>query len=96
MCHYQIENINQLDIFQQQMQEKLDELIKERQKCYMGRMKAKSVENKDKWSLLAKQFTPDIKKYRELIKTSERIRTRSFDPELEKQARKKIKSRDVR
>ena len=92
LCHYQIENIDQLDTFQQQMQEKLDELIKERQKCYKGRMKAKSVEEKYRWSHLAKQFTPDIKKYRELIKASERIRSRSFDPELEKQARKKIKN----
>lgn len=96
LCHYQIENIDQLNIFQQQMQQKLDKLIKERQKCYKGRMKAKSIEDKDKWSLLAKQFTPDIKKYRELIKASERIRSRSFDPELEKQVRKKIKNRDAR
>lgn len=59
-------------------------------------MKAKSVEDKDKWAPLAKQFTPDIKKYRELIKASERIRSRIFDSELEKQAHKKLKSRDAR
>ncbi|WRK54167.1 hypothetical protein SD457_03765 [Coprobacillaceae bacterium CR2/5/TPMF4] len=68
LCHYQIENIDQLDTFQQQMQEKLDELIKERQKCYKGRMKAKSVEEKYRWSHLAKQFTPISKNIESLSK----------------------------
>ena len=60
LYHNKIEDINQLDDYQQVKQNELDKLIKERKYCYYRRMKATSEEEKDEWSAKAKQFTPAI------------------------------------
>lgn len=91
-----IEDIVQLDSYQDQQQNELNKLLKERKDCYYQRQKSNTVEEKEQWSTTAKLFTPQIKKLRLEIKACDNIRNRSFDDELEKNAWKKMKQRETR
>lgn len=91
-----IEDIDQLNSYQQQKQDELNNLLKQRQGCYYQRQRAKTMDEKEEWSARAKLFTPDIKKLRLQIKACENIRNRSFDKDIERIAQKKIKQRDAR
>ena len=91
-----IEDIDQLNNYQQQKQDELNDLLKQRQGCYYQRQRAKTMVEKEEWSARAKLFTPDIKKLRLQIKACENIRNRSFDKDIERIAQKKIKQRDAR
>ena len=79
-----IEDIVQLDSYQDQQQNELNKLLKERKDCYYQRQKSNIMEEKEHWSATAKLFTPQIKKLRLEIKSCDNIRNRSFDDELEK------------
>lgn len=85
LAHNEIKDVNQLDDYKSKQQLKLDDLIKRRQKCYQGRMKATNQKDKEDWSTLAKQYTPEITKLRNEIKACERIRERSFIKEHEQE-----------
>lgn len=95
LAQNEIKDITQLDDYQSKQHLKLDDLIKQRQKCYQGRMKATNQKNKEDWSTLAKQYTPKITKLRNEIKACERIRNRSFikdkEQELSQLQQNKIK-----
>lgn len=91
-----IEDIVQLNNYQQQKQEELNDLLKQRQGCYYQRQRAKTMDEKEEWSARAKLFTSEIKKLRLQIKACENIRNRSFDKDIERIAQKKIKQRDAR
>lgn len=91
-----IEDINQLNSYQQQKQDELNDLLKQRQGCYYQRQRARTMDEKEEWSARAKLFTPEIKKLRLQIKACENIRNRSFDKDIERIAQKKIKQRDAR
>lgn len=91
-----IEDIDQLNSYQQQKQDELNNLLKQRQGCYYQRQRANTMDEKEEWSARAKLFTPDIKKLRLQIKACENIRNRSFDKDIERIAQKKIKQRDAR
>ena len=91
-----IEDIDQLNNYQQQKQDELNDLLKQRQGCYYQRQRAKTMDEKEEWSARAKLFTPEIKKLRLQIKACENIRNRSFDKDIERIAQKKIKQRDAR
>lgn len=92
--HNKIEDINQLDDYQQVKQNELDKLIYERQRCYYHQMKVTSEEEKEEWSAKAKQFTPAIKKLRMELKACDNIRNRSFKDDVERIAWKKIRQRE--
>lgn len=94
LYHNKIEDINQLDDYQQGKQNELDKLIYERQRCYYHRMKATSEEEKEEWPVQAKQFTPAIKKLRMEVKACDNIRNRSFKDDVERIAWKKIRQRE--
>ena len=94
LYHNKIEDINQLDDYQQVKQNELDKMIHERQRCYYHRMKATSEEEKEEWSAKAKQFTPAIKKLRMEVKACDNIRNRSFKDDVERIAWKKIRKRE--
>lgn len=91
-----IEDIDQLNSYQQQKQGELNNLLKQRQGCYYQRQRARTMDEKEEWSARAKLFTPEIKKLRLQIKVCENIRNRSFDKDIERIAQKKIKQRDAR
>ncbi|WP_156346907.1 relaxase/mobilization nuclease domain-containing protein [[Clostridium] innocuum] len=91
-----IEDIGQLNNYQQQKQDELNDLLKQRQGCYYQRQRARTMDEKEEWSARAKLFTPEIKKLRLQIKACENIRNRSFDKDIERIAQKKIKQRDAR
>ena len=91
LSHYKIKSIDELDAYQSINQKELDRLLYERKKCYYQRQHTNNPEEKEKWSKLAKEFTPDIKKYREQVKACQRIRERSFIKYREKEL--KIESR---
>ncbi|RGE90536.1 hypothetical protein DW660_15335 [Coprobacillus sp. AM23-9LB] len=91
-----IEDITQLDSYQENKQDELDYLIKQRQQCYYYRRKAKDEDEKEMWSAKAKEFTPQIKSLRFEIKSCKRIRERSIQKDIEKLAMKKIKQRESR
>lgn len=91
-----IEDINQLNSYQQRKQDELNDLLKQRQGCYYQRQRARTMDEKEEWSARAKLFTPEIKKLRLQIKACENIRNRSFDKDIERIAQKKIKQRDAR
>ncbi|WP_370805236.1 hypothetical protein [Faecalibacillus intestinalis] len=91
-----IEDITQLDFYQESKQDELDYLIKQRQQCYYYRRKAKDEDEKEMWSTKAKEFTPQIKSLRFEIKSCKRIRVRSIQKDIEKLAMKKIKQRESR
>lgn len=91
-----IEDIDQLNSYQQQKQAEFNDLLKQRQGCYYQRQRAKTMVEKEEWSARAKLFTPEIKKLRLQIKACENIRNRSFDKDIERIAQKKIKQRDAR
>lgn len=91
-----IEDIDQLNNYQQQKQEEPNDLLKQRQGCYYQRQRARTMDKKEEWSARAKLFTPGIKKLRLQIKACENIRNRSFDKEIERIAQKKIKQRYAR
>lgn len=91
-----IEDITQLDSYQENKQDELDYLIKQRQQCYYYRRKAKDENEKEMWATKAKEFTPQIKSLRFEIKSCKRIRDRSIQKDIEKLAMKKIKQRESR
>lgn len=91
-----VEDIDQLTSYQQQKQDELNDLLKQRQGCYHQRQRAIMMDEKEEWSARAKLFTPEIKKLRLQIKSCENIRNRSFDKGIERIAQKKIKQRDAR
>ena len=91
-----IEDIDQLNNYQQQKQDELNDLLKQRQCCYYQRQRARAMDEKEEWSARAKLFTPEIKKLRLQVKACENIRNRSFDKDIERIAQKKIKQRDAR
>ena len=57
-----IEDIDQLNNYQQQKQDELNDLLKQRQGCYYQRQRARAMDEKEEWSARAKLFTPEIKK----------------------------------
>ena len=91
-----IEDIDQLNNYQQQKQGELNDLLKQRQGCYYQRQRARTMDEKEEWSARAKLFTPEIKKLRLEIKSCDNIRKRSFDKDIERMAQKKIKQGDAR
>ena len=91
-----IEDITQLDSYQENKQDELDYLIKQRQQCYYYRRNSKDEDEKEMWSTKAKEFTPQIKSLRFEIKSCKRIRERSIQKDIEKLAMKKIKLRESR
>ena len=91
-----IEDIDQLNNYQQQKQDELNDLLKQRQGCYYQRQQSRTMDEKEEWSARAKLFTPEIKKLRLQIKACENIRNRSFEKDIERIAQKKIKQRDER
>ena len=91
-----IEDITQLDSYQENKQDELDYLIKQRQQCYYYRRKAKDEDEKEMPSTKAKEFTPQIKSLRFEIKSCKRIRERSIQKDIEKLAMKKIKHSEGR
>ena len=91
-----IEDITQLDSYQENKQDELDYLIKQRQQCYYYRRNSKDEDEKEMWSTKAKEFTPQIKSLRFEIKSCKRIRERSIQKDIEKLAMKKIKQRESR
>lgn len=91
-----IEDITQLDSYQENKQDELDYLIKQRQQCYYYRRKAKDEDEKEMPSTKAKEFTPQIKSLRFEIKSCKRIRERSIQKDIEKLAMKKIKQSEGR
>ena len=91
-----IEDIDQLNNYQQQKKDELNDLLKQRQGCYYQRQRAKTMVEKEEWSARAKLFTPDIKKLMLQINVCENIRNQSFDKDIERIAQKKTKQRDAR
>lgn len=91
-----VEDIDQLNNYQQQKQDEVNDLLKKRQGSYYQRLRARTIDEKEKWLARAKLFTPEIKKLRLQIKACENIRNRSFDKDIERIAQKKIKLRDAR
>ena len=79
-----IEDITQLDSYQENKQDELDYLIKQRQQCYYYRRNSKDEDEKEMWSTKAKEFTPQIKSLRFEIKSCKRIRERSIQKDIEK------------
>ena len=75
-----IEDITQLDSYQENKQDELDYLIKQRQQCYYYRRNSKDEDEKEMWS----------------TKACKRIRERSIQKDIEKLAMKKIKQRESR
>lgn len=53
-----IEDIDQLNNYQQQKQEEPNDLLKQRQGCYYQRQRARTMDKKEEWSARAKLFTP--------------------------------------
>lgn len=91
-----IEDIDQLNNYQQQKKDELNDLLKQRQGCYYQRQRARTMDEKEEWSARARLFTPEIKKLRLQIKACKNVRNRSFDKDIERVAQKKIKQRDAR
>ena len=73
-----VEDIDQLNNYQQQKQDEVNDLLKQRQGSYYQRLQARTIDAKEKWLARAKLFTPGIKKLRLQIKACENIRNRSF------------------
>lgn len=92
IAKYNIDNIEQLNDYQNTVRQQLDNLLKQRQKFYNCRQRTSNVEEKEKWSLLSKRLTPDIKELRFEIKACEDIKRRSLENEIKEI--QKIKQRE--
>ena len=78
LCKNNISTDIELLSFQQQKQDRLDELIKLRKNCYYKGQRATGKEEKDEWSKIAKTYTPEIKQLRYDIKSCDEIMIRSL------------------
>ena len=98
LCKNKIETFDDLYNHMDRIENKLNHLIKERQKARNQVRKYKTKEQKDVQKQLAKSFTPEIGKLRKELMLCQKIEERSlginkFINEYEKQKRRKERSR---
>ena len=98
LCRNKIETFDDLYNHMDKIENKLNHLIKERQKARNQVRKYKTEEQKDEQKQLAKSFAPEIGKLRKEFMLCQKIEERSlgiskFINEHEKQKRRKERSR---